>query len=579
MVKLGHYYEGDKSCFRIYAPRKKTVEVELNNGKTKFSLTLNDDGYWTGSCNKLHEGSLYWIILDGERSYPDPASKYQPFGVHGGSMIVNPEKCDLSNWHGVKMEDAIIYELHIGTFTKEGTLKAAENKLKYLSDLGINVVELMPIAEFPGNYDWGYDGVFLYTLESSYGNYKDLKSFLDTAHNLGIAVINDVVYNHFGPEGNYAGFYAPYTKDADTPWGSAINFDASDCSGVRDFYLGNIEWWLRNIGFDGFRLDAWAMVQDCSKSRIQREICDLAHQIGKEEDRSILMIAEHLRNDRLVTSSCENGDDCDSQWVDDFGLAIRATLAPDTEDRLLKSFYPTPFKDIVTAFKQAYVLDGTRFNYAIEDYSGTKPEGVEPQQCVVYIQDHDMIGNRILGDRFIKTAGKDKALLATVALFASKNVPMLFMGEEYGEDNPFLFFESFSDPWLIEAVREGRKKEWQFSKIEPRDSHDVETFNDSRLDWEKLDNEDNQNILKLYRKLIELKKQHMIGCAGENGLYQVDNDESTITISNGRSIVRLNFSNGVKTFPENDYDIVATSNCCNTKTEIQPFSAVVLACK
>lgn len=578
MVKLGHYYDSDKSCFRIYAPYRKTVEVELNNGKTKFNLNLDKDGYWTGSCNRLPEGSLYWIILDGERSYPDPASKYQPFGVHSGSMIVNPKKGDLTNWHGVKMEDAVIYEMHLGTFTKEGTIKAAEAKLQYLADLGINVIELMPIGEFPGNYDWGYDGVFIYALESSYGTYEDLRKFLNKAHELGIAVINDVVYNHFGPEGNYTGFYAQYTKDADTPWGSAINYDSKDCSGVREFFLGNVEWWLRDIGFDGFRLDAWSMILDCSESRIQREICDLAHKIGKEENREILMIAEHLRNDKNVTSAEDNGDACDSQWVDDFGLSIRAFLTPDSNDRLFKSFAPNPFKDIITSLKQTYVLDGSRFNYAIEDYSGTKPEGVKPHQCVIYIQDHDMIGNRVKGDRFISSAGRDKTLLAAVTLFSSKNIPLIFMGEEYGETNPFLFFESFSDPWLIEAVREGRKKEWQFSKIEPRDSHDVETFNDSRLDWDKLSNDENRQILSVYQNLIKLKKSKVIGYTGEDSIYEVENDENTIVINNGRSRVLLNFSSAVKNFDGVDgLKVILSTNPANTNNQLQPYSAVILS--
>ncbi len=575
MVKLGHYFEGDQSCFRVFAPHRKTVEVELNNGKVKIPLSLGDDGYWTGSCKQLHEGSLYWIILDGERSYPDPASKYQPFGVHGGSMVVSPRKCDHSSWHGVKIEDAVIYELHIGTFTPEGTLRAAEKKLSHLAELGINVIELMPIAEFPGNYDWGYDGVFLYALESSYGNYEDLTSFIEAAHKLGIAVINDVVYNHFGPEGNYSGFYARYTKNADTPWGSVINFDAADSEGIREFYLGNVEWWLKDIGFDGFRLDAWAMVQDCSKSRIQREICDLAHRIGQEENRSVLMIAEHLRNNRMVTSAEPEGDGCDSQWVDDFGLAIRSTLTPDSNDRLFKSFYG--FDDVVSAFKNTFVLDGTRFNYAIEDYSGTKPDGLRAEECVVYIQDHDMVGNRIEGDRFITSAGKGKTLLAAVSLFASRNVPLIFMGEEYGETNPFLFFESFSDPWLIEAVREGRKKEWQFAKIEPRDSHDVETFNDSRLDWDKLSSEENAGILKIYRQLIDLKKKKFIGCAGDDGQYEVSSGDHTLTISNGRSVVLLNYSNSVKSFETAaGYRMELSTDSANTGTELQPFSAAVL---
>lgn len=579
MVKLGHYYENDKSFFKIYAPHKNSVTVEINNGKSCVSLDYNaETGYWTGSCPRLPEGTLYWLNVNNERSFPDPTSRYQPFGVHGASMTVSATKVSQNNWNGVKIEDAVIYELHIGTFTREGNLSSATKKLKHLADLGINVIELMPIGEFPGNFDWGYDSVYMFALETSYGTYEDLRKFIEEAHSYGISVILDVVYNHFGPEGNYSGFFAPYTKDADTPWGSAINFDTADCTGIREFYLANVEWWLSDIGFDGFRLDAWAMVDDCSISRIHREITDLAHDIGKRENRNIIIIAEHLRNNKNVTSDAQDGDNCDSQWVDDFGLSIRSFLTPDKNDKLLKSFYQ--FDDIIKAFKDTYVLDGTRFNYAVEEYTGTSPEGLKPYESVVYIQNHDMVGNRVLGDRFITTAGRDKALLAVAALFSSKNIPLIFMGEEYGETHPFTFFESFSDPWLIEAVREGRQREWQFSKIKPKDSHSIDTFNECRLNWELINNNENTNILKAYKELISLKKKRIIGCEGEKGLYQITNNNQLITIDNGRSIVMLNFHDRSFNVEEiNGFDLVFTTSEKNTSSNIEPYSASVFVKK
>lgn len=575
MVKIGHYYEDNISNFKIYAPHKESVIVEIDNGKTSVPLTYDENtGYWIGSCKHLPENTLYWIKIDNERSFPDPSSRYQPFGVHGASMIVSPRKVENKDWKGVKIEDAIIYELHVGTFTKEGNLKSATQKLSHLASLGINVIELMPICEFPGNFDWGYDNVYLFALESSYGTYSDLKNFIEEAHRFGISVILDVVYNHFGPEGNYSGFFAPYTKDADTPWGSAINFDSADNNGVREFYLANVEWWLKDIGFDGFRLDAWAMIDDCSESKIQREITNLAHLIGEQENRNILIIAEHLRNNKLITSKEDNGDNCDSQWVDDFGLSIRSFLTPDKNDKLLKSFYQ--FEDIIKAFKQTYVLDGTRFNYAVEGYTGSDSLGLKPQESIVYIQNHDMIGNRVLGDRFISTAGIDKALLATTSLFSNKNIPMIFMGEEFGESNPFTFFESFSDPWLIDAVREGRQKEWQFSKLKPKDSHDIETFKACRLNWELINNKNNQLILEKYKKLIELKKNKIIGCEGIDGYYSVENNDQIITIDNGISIVVLNFSNTTKEIQiDNNYLIAFTTQSTNNHSTVNSYSAII----
>lgn len=580
MVKLGHYYDLDKSFFKIFAPNKKSVVIEIDTYNTKIKLNKIEDGYWIGSCNKLPEGVLYWVNVDGERSFPDPTSRYQPFGVHGASMVVNPQKVNSSNWSGTKIEDAIIYELHIGTFTPEGNLKSATNKIEYLSSLGINVIELMPIFEFPGSRDWGYDCVNLFSLERTYGNYNDLKEFIETAHIYKISVILDVVYNHFGPEGNYTGYFAKYTKKSQTPWGASINFDQNYSNGIRDFYLSNVEWWLKDIGFDGFRLDAWAMIEDSSSKRIQREIVDLAHSIGKLENRNILVIAEHLRNDVLVVSSDNDGDGCDSQWVDDFGLSIRSFLSPDKNDKLLKSFYQ--FDDIYTSLKQCFVLDGSRFSFAFDGYIGTNPKDLKPYQNVVYIQNHDMIGNRIFGDRFTSIVNDiNKVLLAAFTLFSSNFVPMIFMGEEYAEVNPFPFFESFTDESLITAVREGRKKEWLFTKKEPLDSHDYETFNLARLNWNLLKDQINLKILNIYKKLIDLKKEKIIG---HKSKVRKGSNNNTLIIENGCSIVLLNFNNETVNF-EKDFScldkccIILNSNENNKKMKIESFSAQILELK
>lgn len=577
MAKIGHYYENGKSNFRVYAPKKKSVAIEIDGKKDLLPLTKDEQGYWNGSCDELPEGTLYFINLNHEISLPDPASRYQPFGIHGLSMIVKHHKANLDDWEGVKIEDAIIYELHLGTFSPQGNLRGAKFKIPYLAELGINVIELMPINTFPGNCDWGYDGVDLFALAPSYGTYEDLEAFLNEAHKYGIAVILDVVYNHFGPEGNYTNNFAPYLKKSQTPWGAAINFDQEYSAGIRDFFKQNVIWWLEDLGFDGFRLDAWAMIEDSSENRIHRELTDLAHEIGKKEKRNILVIAEHLRNDPDVVSSSANGDNCDSQWIDDFGLAIRSFLAPDPNDKQLKSFYQ--FDDLLTALEQAIVLDGTRFNYVLNNYTGKVPTDVKDEQNVVYIQDHDLIGNRVLGDRFIAYLGDqylDKSLLASFTLFASNFRPMIFMGEEFGSKAPFPFFESFIDPNLIQAVKEGRKKEWKFTGKEPYDSHDPNTFALAQLKWNDLTNEHHANILKIFTKLITLKKNKIIGY---KSLPSKGKAPNTIIIKSSTSLVLLNYSDKLVKF-DNDqelgYEVVLNSNINNKPYELVPYSAQIL---
>lgn len=570
MVKLGHYYENDKSCFRIYAPQKKSLAIEIDGNKKTIPLTKQDDGFWIGSCERLPEGTLYLINIENNKSLPDPTSRYQPFGVHGLSMIVNTLKIEDSDWKGIDINDAIIYELHIGTFTPQGTLKAATDKLSYLSELGINVIELMPINAFPGNSDWGYDGVYMFALASSYGTYQDLHEFIKTAHKYNIAVILDVVYNHFGPEGNYSNNFAPYTKKSQTPWGAAINFDQDYSYGIREFYKSNVQWWIEDIGFDGMRLDAWAMIDDSSTKRIHREITDLAHSIGEKEGRKVIMIAEHLRNDPSVV--LPNGDNCDAQWIDDFGLSIRSFLTPDVNDKHLKSFYQ--FDDIIKSLQQAIVLDGTRFNNVLNDYSGKAPVGIKPEQNVVYIQNHDMIGNRVKGDRFLETAGIDKTLLATFTLFACNFRPMIFMGEEFASLSPFPFFESFIDKNLIIAVKEGRKKEWKFTGMEPYDSHAQETISLAHLNWTCLVNEVNRNVLRIFSCLISLKKNKIIG---HNSSITKGKHENTVIIENQTSLVLLNYNDNIVEFDNNNmYEVIINSSNKNEPFKLAPFSAQIL---
>jgi maltooligosyltrehalose trehalohydrolase len=538
MAQLGHGYDAQgQSAFRVFAPEKQSVAVVLVEGGERIALAPVGHGHWVGVMQRLAPGSLYWLEVDGQR-FPDPASRRQPQGVHGPSMVTEVIPAHSPGWRGVKMADAIVYELHLGTFTDAGTLAAAMAKLPHLHELGVNVIELLPLAAFPGERNWGYDGTFMFALQQSYGDYADLKAFIEASRALGMAVILDVVYNHFGPEGNYGGAFAPYTKSAATPWGAAINFDGDYNHGVREFFLENTRYWLEDVGFDGFRMDAVSLIFDNMPVHILREFTDLARAIGQAQGREVLMIAEHLRNNRYVTHT--SGFNYHAQWNDDLNHAVFAFLTGET-GRHYVNF--GAFADVVKALQTGFVLDGTRFDKHYRYFIGTDGALTQPSEHVVHIQNHDQIGNRLLGDRMITTHGRAKALLGITAILASPFVPMLFMGEEYGETAPFLFFEDFSDPALIDGVRKGRQADFAFGGIEPPDPHARATFEASKLNWQRADAPEGRAILAYYRQLIALKRSGELG-PRRFGEVKVVGHEATqlITIETPHTLTLLNFS-------------------------------------
>ena len=541
MPAIGHHTTADgRSAFRVFAPLKTHLSVLLVEPPARIPLRADALGYWQGDTERLPPGTLYWLEVDGQR-FPDPASHYQPQGVHGPSMVVDAMPAHSPGWTGVKMEDAILYELHLGTFTPEGTLAAAQHKLPYLRDLGITAIELLPLAAFAGERNWGYDGVCLFALHAAYGHYADLKAFIEAAHAHGMAVILDVVYNHFGPEGNYTGALAPYTKSAATPWGAAINFDGEYNHGVREFFLENTRYWLEDVGFDGFRMDAVSLIFDLMPVHILRECTDLARRIGQAQGREVLMVAEHLRNNRFVTS--EQGFGYHAQWNDDLNHAVFAHLTGETH-RHYANF--GSFADVAKALRDGFVLDGTRFDAVYKYFMGTDAASTQGHEHVVHIQNHDQVGNRLRGDRMLPTHGRAKALLGATAMLASPFVPMLFMGEEYGETAPFLFFEDFSDQPLIDGVRAGRKADFAFDGadgVEPPDPHARSSFEASKLQWALLDAPEHQAILALYRQLIALKRSGQLG-PRQRDQVQLATDPATqsITLTTPHTLTVLNFS-------------------------------------
>ena len=538
MMKTGHFDGADgQSNFRVFAPERRSVRVLLPDLDLAIDLQPEGLGYWSGSRSRLADGSRYWIEVDGER-WPDVASRLQPDGVHGASAVARPRRAVSANWRGVRLEDAVIYELHLGTFTAQGTLIAAMAELQHLATLGITVIELLPIAAFPGKWNWGYDGTYPYALHAGYGSYEELAAFIDAAHASGMAVLLDVVHNHFGPEGNYAANFAPYTKSAETPWGAAINFSREFNHGVREYFLGNVRYWLEEVGFDGLRMDAVSMIYDDMPRHILRQMTDLAREIGLAQQREILMVAEHLRNNRHVTA--DPGYAFDTQWNDDLTHAVFAHL---TGER--RGHYENfgSFDDIVTVFERAYVLDGTRFDHYYRCLTGTDGSATRATEHVVYIQNHDQIGNRPYGDRMITTYGKDRALLALTAALASPYVPMFYMGDEYGETAPFMFFEDFSDPAVIEGVRAGRRKEYDFGQSVPPDPHAQSSFEGSKLQWRLRDGKEGAAILAYFRAIVALKRSGALGPRDRAAVaVQSDRAQQVLQLRTPQTLTLLNFS-------------------------------------
>jgi len=492
--------------FVVWAPLCTTVELEIvSPAPRRISLTRADAYRFTGSAG-VGAGARYFLRPDGGEPRPDPASRHQPEGAHGPSEVVDPA-FDWTDgaWHGLPLRDFIIYELHIGTFTPEGTFDAAIGRLDALAQLGITAIEIMPVAQFPGARNWGYDGVLPFAVQNSYGGPHALKRFVAACHARGIATILDVVYNHVGPEGNYLAEFAPvFTEKYRTPWGPAVNVDGPHSDGVRKFFIENAVEWIADYHFDALRLDAVHGILDTSAQPFLAELADAVHACGRNLDREVFLIAESDLNDvRMIRPTAEYGFGMDAQWLDDFHHSLHALITG--ED----SGYYTDYGelgDFATALDQGYVFAGDYSPYRMRRH-GNQPNGARAEQFVVCVQNHDQVGNRMLGDR-LSTLVDDRSLrLAASCLLLSPYVPLLFMGEEYGETRPFPYFIDHSDAQLIEAVRHGRRQEFSAFKwlAEPPDPQAEATFESARI-------EPRQNeLLALYRELIALRKRYRLG--------------------------------------------------------------------
>ncbi|WP_455379389.1 malto-oligosyltrehalose trehalohydrolase [Petrachloros mirabilis] len=497
--------------FTVWAPVAKHVDVRiLGHPDRVIPMELRDRGYFEVTATNVDPGNRYHYIVDGENNRPDPASRFQPDGVHQPSAVVDPTAFSWTDqqWKGLPLTDFIIYELHVGTFTQAGTFEGIIPYLSYLkNDVGITAIELMPVAQFPGRRNWGYDGVHPFAVQESYGGPDGLKRLVDACHQMGLAVVLDVVYNHLGPEGNYLGDFGPYFTDRyRTPWGAALNYDGPDSDEVRRFFVDNALYWVTEYHIDALRLDAIHGIYDFGAHHILQELAEAVHKQANALNRTILVIAESDLNDaRVITSIDEGGYGLDGQWNDDFHHALRVTLAQER-----KGYYQdfNGLTDLAAAVQGGFVYHGQHSAYRRRRH-GNSPSHCSPSQLVVFAQNHDQIGNRAVGDRLSTQLPFDALKVARALVLLSPNIPLLFMGEEYSETAPFQYFIEHGDPALIEAVRQGRRREFSHFGWRPEeipDPQDQSTFDRSRLHIGTARYPMQEAMLRWTKDLIELRK-------------------------------------------------------------------------
>jgi maltooligosyltrehalose trehalohydrolase len=487
--------------FRVWAPNVNTLAVNLAGAV--FPMVREGEDFHVHVPHAL-PGETYCFVLDDSRERPDPVSRSQPLGVHGPSEIIDPEAFYWTdqNWKGLDLENYILYELHTGTFTPEGNFEGVLAKIPYLKELGITAIELMPVAEFPGRRNWGYDGVDLFAPQSSYGGPGALKKLVNACHNAGLAVVLDVVYNHVGPEGNYLAEFGPYFTDHyRSPWGQAVNFDGPGSDSVRQFFIDNALYWLSEYHIDALRLDAIHGIYDFSARHFLAELADRFHQQAALLGRQGWLIAESDLNDvRVVQPRSSGGYGLDAQWNDEFHHALISYLTG-AKRGFLGAF--GKLADIQKALTDGFVYDGSysphrrrRFGSSSKDLPGNK--------FVVFLQNHDQIANTNQGTRLSQLVSPDLLQAAVALLLCSPYVPLLFMGEEFADTAPFLYFTSHLNPSLANLVTEGRRREYgEFAvSAEFFDPQAADTFEKSRINWPALDNE----IFAFYRQLIALRK-------------------------------------------------------------------------
>lgn len=539
----------------LWAPHARKVGLHTPEGKPDWSFVQDEYGYWRLHTSLLKAGDRYKFLLDDSDPLPDPASLSQPEGVHGWSAVIDLKAFTWTDekWTPPPLRNWIFYELHTGTFTNEGTFAALEEKLVYLKDLGITAVELMPVAQFPGARNWGYDGVYPYAVHHAYGGAIGLQRMVDACHRTGLAVVLDVVYNHLGPEGNYLPAYGPYFTDKYcTPWGKAVNSDDAWCDGFRHYMIQNALMWFRDFHIDGLRLDAVHAIKDFSADHVLSELRRAVDDLVLETGRSHYLIVECDLNDpRYISPIDTGGYGMHSQWNDEFHHALRVAAGQE------RNGYYADFNGLAhlaKAYRDAYVYDGQYSQHRHRRF-GKKVQGNPGEQFVVFSQNHDQVGNRMLGERSSSLYSFEMLKLLAGAVLVSPFLPLLFMGEEWGAPSPFLYFVSHEDAALVEAVRKGRKEEFTAFHAggDPPDPQAETTFLQSKLPWQLMDKEPHATLFQYYRAMIRLRKENTALASGDRDKVDVHADVSAGVLyldrSSDRQHIRcvLNFSKAVRT--------------------------------
>jgi maltooligosyltrehalose trehalohydrolase len=493
--------------FRVFAPRVSRLEVETDAG-ARIPMERDADGYFDAVAPGT-AGMRYRLRLDGDRERPDPAARSLPEGVHGPAEVVDPSAFSWTDegWKGVPLADYVVYELHVGTFTREGTFDAAIPRLAALRDLGVTAIEVMPIASFPGTRNWGYDGVGLYAPQASYGGPGGFARLVDAAHAAGLAVVLDVVYNHLGPEGNYLSDFGPYFTDRHkTPWGDAVNFDGSDAGPIRRFFVENAVRWVTEFHVDALRLDAIHGIIDESPVHVLREMNDAVQRAARRLGRVVPLIAESDLNDRrVIDSPSAGGYGLAAQWSDDFHHALHALATGET------SGYYADFgrvDDLARALTDGFVYTGQPSRFRGRPH-GTPSRDLPGDRFVVFSQNHDQVGNRARGERLTALVPFAALKPIAAAYLLAPALPLIFMGEEYGEPRPFLYFTSHGDRALAESVSKGRREEfasfgWSGEVPDPQAES---TFERSVLSWDLVEQEPHARLREWYHALLAIRRE------------------------------------------------------------------------
>lgn len=568
--------------FTLWAPAAARVDLVLDD--ETIPLTRSSGGWWKLTCASAGAGTRYGFSLDGGPRRPDPRSAWQPEGIDGPSVVVDHDDFSWTDgkWRGIALRGAVLYELHVGTFTPGGTFTSAIERLPDLVALGIDAVELMPVVEFSGARGWGYDGVDLFAPHHAYGGPDGLKRLVDAAHGLGLGVVVDAVYNHLGPAGNYLSEFGPYFSDRhQTNWGAAVNFDGPGSDEVRRFVLDNARQWLVDYHVDGLRLDAVHAIVDDSAVHILEELAESVDALAAERGRPLFLIAESDRNDpRYVRPPTAGGYGLDAAWADEWHHALHAALSGE------RSGYYADFgslSQLAKGLRQAWVYDGT-YSPHRQRRHGRAPSGLRGHQFVVCTQNHDQVGNRALGERASALMSAGRCRIAAALLLSAPFTPLLFQGEEWAASTPFLYFTDHRDAQLAQAVSEGRRREFAAFGWDPDSIPDPQaaaTFMASRLDWDERDAPGHAGMLAWYRELLALRR-HFPDLADprpESVAVVADEQAGTIVVRRGRVRVLVNLGAHATTFATRGARLLAASEpavACAAAAVTVPADAVAI---